>query len=194
MNVDTPSASSHLGSEGGLPSSSSNEQRRLRRLHEACARCRRKKIKCDSTLPNCGACQLAGERCTQEDRHRQAMRPRGYVEELESTIAKCVALLTHLVSNFSLSRIDDHLADHGIPFPVGAHAGTGVTSVGGAAPLLPHPLPSPVISEHSAHNQQQSPYRPGSSHPGPNGNLMSSSGGPSSLAGPSSSSSSSHPS
>ncbi|KAH7341956.1 fungal-specific transcription factor domain-containing protein [Rhizoctonia solani] len=99
--------------KGQMPS----EPRRLRRLHEACARCRGKKIKCDSKHPNCGACESAGVECKQEDRHRQTLQPRGHLEHLESQLAKCNALLSRLVHGFNIDQIDRHMEDNGVSWP-----------------------------------------------------------------------------
>lgn len=97
------------------------EPRRLRRLHEACARCRRKKIKCDSTLPNCGACQAAGVECTQEDRHRQTLKPRGYTDQLEAQLEKCTALLAKFIPGFRIEYLDHHLNALNVQFASPAH-------------------------------------------------------------------------
>ncbi|KAJ1307347.1 hypothetical protein OPQ81_001453 [Rhizoctonia solani] len=98
-------------------SQSPAEPRRLRRLHEACARCRGKKIKCDSKHPNCGACESAGVECKQEDRHRQTLQPRGHLEHLETQLAKCNALLSRLITGFTLDHIDRHLEDNAVIWP-----------------------------------------------------------------------------
>lgn len=100
-----------------LHNSAEPEPRRLRRLHEACARCRRKKIKCDSMLPNCGACQGAGVECTQEDRHRQTLKPRGYTDQLEAQVDKCTLLLQKFIPGFKLEFLDYHLHQYGVPLP-----------------------------------------------------------------------------
>ncbi|KAG9018248.1 hypothetical protein FRB90_011754 [Tulasnella sp. 427] len=91
--------------------------RRLRRLHEACARCRSKKIKCDSKLPSCSACQAANVECNQEDRHRQTLKPRGYTDMVEAQLAKCILLLEKKVPNFRLADIDSILDHEGIVIP-----------------------------------------------------------------------------
>ncbi|CAE6477666.1 unnamed protein product, partial [Rhizoctonia solani] len=96
---------------------SSSEPRRLRRLHEACARCRGKKIKCDSKHPNCGACESAGVECKQEDRHRQTLQPRGHLEHLESQLAKCTALLSRFIHGFNIDHIDRHMDDNNVVWP-----------------------------------------------------------------------------
>ncbi|PFH46806.1 hypothetical protein AMATHDRAFT_77495 [Amanita thiersii Skay4041] len=91
--------------------------RRLRRSHEACARCRSKKIKaspCDSKHPRCTACATAGTICHQEDRHRQTLTPRGHTERVEYQLAQCAALLKHHVPNFSLDNLDEYLVREGI--------------------------------------------------------------------------------
>ncbi|CAE6426805.1 unnamed protein product [Rhizoctonia solani] len=77
----------------------SAEPRRLRRLHEACARCRGKKIK----AMRLEASELRG--------------PRGHLEHLESQLAKCNALLSRLVPAFSLDQLDRHLEDNGVVWP-----------------------------------------------------------------------------
>ncbi|KAG8682191.1 hypothetical protein FRC09_016955, partial [Ceratobasidium sp. 395] len=129
------------------------EPRRLRRLHEACARCRGKKIKCDSKHPNCGACESAGVECKQEDRHRQTLQPRGHLEHLETQLSKCRALLGRLVSNFDVEHIDRHLDDAGVRWspaypevqtPAGAY-----TQPFFPAPATPTPSSTPRPDERS---------------------------------------------
>ncbi|KJA23007.1 hypothetical protein HYPSUDRAFT_614687 [Hypholoma sublateritium FD-334 SS-4] len=93
----------------------SSEPRRLRRSHEACARCRSKKIKqCDSKHPRCTACATAGTACNQEDRHRRTLTPRGYTERLELQVAQCEALLKRHYPGFVLDSLDDLCAREGI--------------------------------------------------------------------------------
>ncbi|KAI0059169.1 hypothetical protein BV25DRAFT_1146977 [Artomyces pyxidatus] len=100
-------------SNGAEPTTPS-EPRRLRRSHEACARCRSKKIKCDSKHPRCTACATAGTPCHQEDRHRQTLTPRGHTERLERQIAQCDALLKRHVPGFNIDDLDEILAREGI--------------------------------------------------------------------------------
>ncbi|KAG6336364.1 hypothetical protein ID866_2721 [Astraeus odoratus] len=103
------------GSENSV--SSPSEPRRLRRSHEACARCRSKKIKaspCDSKHPKCTACATAGVPCQQEDRHRQTLTLRGHTEFIERQIALCDALLKRHVPGFALANIEDICAREGI--------------------------------------------------------------------------------
>ncbi|KAI5121227.1 hypothetical protein M0805_007235 [Coniferiporia weirii] len=92
----------------------SSEPRRLRRSHEACARCRSKKIKCDSKHPRCTACATAGVQCNQEDRHRKTLTPRGHVEKIERQLIQCQALLRRHIPGFSLDDLDSILAREGI--------------------------------------------------------------------------------
>ncbi|KAJ3788059.1 fungal-specific transcription factor domain-containing protein [Lentinula aff. detonsa] len=91
-----------------------SEPRRLRRSHEACTRCRGKKIKCDSKHPRCTACVTAGVACNQEDRHRQTTISRDHTERLEQIVSQCDALLKRHVQGFSLQTIDDICAKEGI--------------------------------------------------------------------------------
>ncbi|KAH7884597.1 fungal-specific transcription factor domain-containing protein [Phlebopus sp. FC_14] len=94
--------------------SSPSEPRRLRRSHEACARCRSKKIKCDSKHPKCTACATAGVPCQQEDRHRQTLTLRGHTEFIERQIALCDALLKRHIPGFSLANLEEHCAREGV--------------------------------------------------------------------------------
>ncbi|KAL4074971.1 fungal-specific transcription factor domain-containing protein [Scleroderma yunnanense] len=103
------------GSENSV--SSPSEPRRLRRSHEACARCRSKKIKaspCDSKHPKCTACATAGVPCQQEDRHRQTLTLRGHTEFVERQIALCDALLKRHLPGYSLANIEDICSREGI--------------------------------------------------------------------------------
>ncbi|KIK81187.1 hypothetical protein PAXRUDRAFT_15381 [Paxillus rubicundulus Ve08.2h10] len=96
---------------------SPSEPRRLRRSHEACARCRSKKIKaspCDSKHPRCTACATAGVPCQQEDRHRQTLTLRGHTEFVERQIALCDALLKRRIPGFNLANLEDICAREGI--------------------------------------------------------------------------------
>ncbi|RPD61002.1 hypothetical protein L226DRAFT_486060 [Lentinus tigrinus ALCF2SS1-7] len=90
------------------------EPRRLRRSHEACARCRSKKIKCDSKHPRCTACATAGTPCQQEDRHRQTLTPRGHTERIERQLMQCEALLKRQNPLFDLNDLDAICAREGI--------------------------------------------------------------------------------
>ncbi|KAH9945483.1 uncharacterized protein BXZ73DRAFT_86951 [Epithele typhae] len=95
------------------------EPRRLRRSHEACARCRSKKIKCDSKHPRCTACATAGTPCQQEDRHRQTLTPRGHTERIERQLQQCEALLKRHNPSFDLNDLDAILAREGIEIDTG---------------------------------------------------------------------------
>ncbi|TFK91381.1 hypothetical protein K466DRAFT_573711 [Polyporus arcularius HHB13444] len=102
------------GGENGEDAPHPAEPRRLRRSHEACARCRSKKIKCDSKHPRCTACATAGTPCQQEDRHRQTLTPRGHTERLERQLAQCEALLKRHNPLFDLNELDAICAREGI--------------------------------------------------------------------------------
>lgn len=151
------SASAAAGANGGF--GPGGEPRRLRRLHEACARCRRKKIKCDSMMPNCGACSTAGVECTQEDRHRQMLKPRAWQDQLEAQIDKCVALLATLISGFQLEHVDHYLKLYNVqhlPFPSGLPPPPPL-SAGGGGPPGTHSGPGPTgnhgVNQHHEHSQ-----------------------------------------
>ncbi|KDR76395.1 hypothetical protein GALMADRAFT_481013 [Galerina marginata CBS 339.88] len=137
------------GNDEDAPAAS--EPRRLRRSHEACARCRSKKIKCDSKHPRCTACATAGTACNQEDRHRRTLTPRGYTERLELQLAQCEALLKRQYPGFTLDNLDDILAREGI-------------EVGGIPPIAPN-------SSFQIEGGMRPPFRPDAgpppSHPSP---------------------------
>ncbi|KAF8317098.1 hypothetical protein DL93DRAFT_2154390 [Clavulina sp. PMI_390] len=116
--TSTPGAKSSVprkrkAREDGQPA----QPRRLTRSHEACARCRRKKSKCDSKHPSCSACLAAGVECVQEDRYRQTLKPRGYTDLLEAQIDKCAALLNKFIPGFKLEYLDYHLSNYGVVLP-----------------------------------------------------------------------------
>ncbi|KDQ20570.1 hypothetical protein BOTBODRAFT_50643 [Botryobasidium botryosum FD-172 SS1] len=131
--------------------------RRLRRLHEACARCRSKKIKCDSKLPSCSSCELAGAECNQEDRHRQTLKPRGHTERLETQVAQCTKLLERFIEGFTLDKLEVYLADdlsHNIDPALrnlGGATGNAATasSSSSTAPTEPRQLTTPSTSPES---------------------------------------------
>ncbi|KAK6387085.1 hypothetical protein LTS17_000351 [Exophiala oligosperma] len=57
-----------------------------RRVVKACARCRRRKAKCDGKYPKCGACASASVECTGYDSLAGTLKPRSEVADLESRI------------------------------------------------------------------------------------------------------------
>ncbi|TFK18129.1 hypothetical protein FA15DRAFT_603884 [Coprinopsis marcescibilis] len=125
----TPSSSTagkrrRKGTDNGDDAPAPSEPRRLRRSHEACARCRSKKIKasaCDSKHPRCTACATAGTACNQEDRHRQTLTPRGHTDHLEHQLAQCEALLKIRYPGFSLETVDEFIARENVdPNSIGA--------------------------------------------------------------------------
>ncbi|KAF8311076.1 hypothetical protein DL93DRAFT_2061475, partial [Clavulina sp. PMI_390] len=141
------------GPPGAIP-----EPRRLRRLHEACARCRRKKIKCDSMMPNCGACATAGVECTQEDRHRQMLKPRAWTDQLETQVEKCVALLERLIDGFRISDVDHWLAVYGPGSGVAARPPSGSSSA-------PPPPPATATAGVGTPTTPGAPYPGAAPHP-----------------------------
>ncbi|EMD33457.1 hypothetical protein CERSUDRAFT_118039 [Gelatoporia subvermispora B] len=109
-----PSARKRRKGENGEDVPHTAEPRRLRRSHEACARCRSKKIKCDSKHPRCTACATAGTPCHQEDRHRQTLTPRGHTERIERQLLLCDALLKRRMPGFTLEQLEDICAREGV--------------------------------------------------------------------------------
>ncbi|KIJ52649.1 hypothetical protein M422DRAFT_26218 [Sphaerobolus stellatus SS14] len=135
------------------------EPRRLRRSHEACARCRSKKIKCDSKHPKCTACQNAGTACHQEDRHRQTLTPRGHTETIERKLAQCEVLLKRQFADFHLEDLDNLLIREGlnpdvspsappgfVPYAAATANGTGHPPSAYGHNLPPYPGPPGVYA------------------------------------------------
>ncbi|KAF8659061.1 hypothetical protein AX16_001933 [Volvariella volvacea WC 439] len=102
------------GDEGSAPS----EPRRLRRSHEACARCRSKKIKASPVgrhrrqLPHLDNSHILN--LSTEDRHRQTLTPRGHTERIELQLAQCEALLKLRIPDFELDKLEEILTREGI--------------------------------------------------------------------------------
>ncbi|KAJ7903698.1 fungal-specific transcription factor domain-containing protein [Mycena olivaceomarginata] len=138
------------------------EPRRLRRSHEACSRCRSKKIKirhllfpggrgwtgarwegggCSARMahPRCTACASAGVVCAQEDRHRNTLTPRGHLERIELQLAQCQLLLKRHIPGFELNDLDATLTREGIEAQPGSY--------GPYPTQYPTPYP-PVVYQH----------------------------------------------
>ncbi|KAF2277038.1 uncharacterized protein EI97DRAFT_307002 [Westerdykella ornata] len=60
--------------------------RRVRRRVLACARCRKRKLSCDSKIPACGRCESAGVECVGFDSSTQREVPRSLADHLEDRI------------------------------------------------------------------------------------------------------------
>ncbi|KAJ7219910.1 fungal-specific transcription factor domain-containing protein [Mycena pura] len=123
------------------------EPRRLRRSHEACTRCRAKKIKCDSKHPRCTACASAGVVCAQEDRHRNTLTPRGHLERVEMQLAQCLLLLRRQRGpGFDLIDLESTLVREGIdpnPPPLGAFSQMNMYSPPYTPVVYQHGYPMP---------------------------------------------------
>ncbi|ORE01187.1 hypothetical protein BCV72DRAFT_171348, partial [Rhizopus microsporus var. microsporus] len=50
--------------------------------------CRKKKIKCDGTLPICNNCQQLDTECTYKDTTKKRGPPKGYIEAIENRLQK----------------------------------------------------------------------------------------------------------
>ncbi|KAG8806209.1 hypothetical protein FRC17_005127, partial [Serendipita sp. 399] len=107
--------------------------RRLRRSHEACTRCRLKKIKCDSGHPSCGACAAVGVTCQQEDRHRNKFQPRAHQEIIEYQLVQTVAILKKWIPDYDPDRAIYFAQQEGVSLP-------------DAPASLPTPSPSTMVN------------------------------------------------
>lgn len=61
---------------------------RIKRLSQACDRCRLKKIKCDGLKPSCCNCKKIGYHCSTSDKLTRRGFPRGYTEMLENEVIR----------------------------------------------------------------------------------------------------------
>ena len=52
----------------------------------ACVICRKRKLKCDGSKPNCGTCSRLGHNCAYDEVRRKSGPKRGYVKELEARL------------------------------------------------------------------------------------------------------------
>ncbi|KAG8771417.1 hypothetical protein FRC15_003424 [Serendipita sp. 397] len=91
--------------------------RRLRRSHEACTRCRLKKIKCDSGHPSCGACAAVGVTCQQEDRHRNKFQPRAHQEIIEYQLIQTIAIIRKWIPDYDPDRAVYFAQREGVSLP-----------------------------------------------------------------------------
>ncbi|KAI9512942.1 hypothetical protein F5148DRAFT_972578 [Russula earlei] len=160
-----PQSRKRKKAENGEPSTPA-EPRRLRRSHEACARCRSKKIKCDSKHPRCTACATAGTPCHQEDRHRQTLTLRGHTEHLEHKLAQCDALLKRRIPGFDMDNLEEVLVREGVEVesnaPPPVSASFQFASGGGSPPKgYPYVPPGPHMLPPG--------YPPMPYYPGPGG-------------------------
>ncbi|OKL56114.1 hypothetical protein UA08_08655 [Talaromyces atroroseus] len=77
-----------------------------RRSSKVCARCRRRKTKCDSGYPSCGACTKAGAVCRGYDSNGHQDLPRSLVKALEDQVAELerqASSLHHSPANITLA-------------------------------------------------------------------------------------------
>lgn len=112
--VASPSRKRKKLADGGTES-----VRRLRRSHEACARCRLKKIKCDSGHPSCSACAAVHAPCEQEDRHRNKFQPRAHQEIIELQLTQTVCILKKYLPDYDPARAPYFAAQLGVSIPEG---------------------------------------------------------------------------
>ncbi|KAG2188954.1 hypothetical protein INT44_004096 [Umbelopsis vinacea] len=75
-----------------------SSQSKRQRVSRACDLCRRKKIKCDGTIPICGNCQAFNLNCGYKDTTKklkciQRGPPKGYIEAIENRLHRMETLL-----------------------------------------------------------------------------------------------------
>ncbi|KAG2182351.1 hypothetical protein INT43_007281, partial [Umbelopsis isabellina] len=71
-------------------------QSKRQRVSRACDLCRRKKIKCDGTIPICGNCQAFNLECGYKDTTKKRGPPKGYIEAIENRLHRMETLLGSL--------------------------------------------------------------------------------------------------
>ncbi|KAI9287040.1 fungal-specific transcription factor domain-containing protein [Umbelopsis sp. AD052] len=70
-----------------------SSQSKRQRVSRACDLCRRKKIKCDGTIPICGNCQAFNLNCGYKDTTKKRGPPKGYIEAIENRLHRMETLL-----------------------------------------------------------------------------------------------------
>lgn len=86
------------------------------RAIRACARCRRRKIKCDFVYPQCGACIAVGVECLGYDTTTGGEQPRSLVKFLENRIAYLEIELSLLQANVAGEQdLDQKTIPHAFP-------------------------------------------------------------------------------
>ncbi|KAF5619623.1 acu-15-like transcription activator [Fusarium sp. NRRL 25303] len=71
----------------------------------ACSGCKQKKLKCDGQIPKCQNCEKSGRECLVEDPATGLLRPRDYMQSLETRVAYLEGLLQQARPDVAL----DHL-------------------------------------------------------------------------------------
>ena len=117
-----------------------------RRSVLSCARCRRRKIKCDRAIP-CGQCVTAKTDCTgYSSKDQDPNIPRSIVQHLEAEIAKAEA---ELVSSGHLQDLNASNILAGMPTTQpGLHIDTSLPP-----PSVPLPVTTPTITRRDSHRQ-----------------------------------------
>ncbi|KAH7354648.1 fungal-specific transcription factor domain-containing protein [Rhexocercosporidium sp. MPI-PUGE-AT-0058] len=82
VNVEHRTSEGKQGASGQLPPH-----------RNACAICRKRKLKCDGAAPECGRCKRLGHECVYVESRRKSGPKRGYVKGLESRLAQVEGLL-----------------------------------------------------------------------------------------------------
>ncbi|KAL0091889.1 Zn(2)-C6 fungal-specific transcription factor [Phycomyces blakesleeanus] len=67
------------------------------RVSKACEQCRRKKVKCDGTIPVCGNCVSLSLGCTYKESTKKRGPPKGYIEAIEGRLHRLEALLGSII-------------------------------------------------------------------------------------------------
>ncbi|KAI9255585.1 fungal-specific transcription factor domain-containing protein [Phascolomyces articulosus] len=74
-----------------------NHPSKRQRVSKACDQCRRKKVKCDGTLPQCSNCRTVGLECKYNETNKKRGPPKGYIEAIEGRLQRLEALLGSVV-------------------------------------------------------------------------------------------------
>ncbi|KAI7855623.1 fungal-specific transcription factor domain-containing protein [Circinella umbellata] len=79
-----------------MTNSTDEPSSKRQRVSRACDLCRRKKIKCDGTIPICGNCQAFNLECSYKDTTKKRGPPKGYIEAVEARLRTLEKLLRDL--------------------------------------------------------------------------------------------------
>lgn len=113
----------------------------------ACQLCKQKKLKCGAEVPTCQNCLSKGRDCLVEDPATGLLRPRGYMQSLETRVAYLEELLRQTrpdiaTDHFARPETVGELHSPGLGSSAALQSTTTLVQNGNAAQALPHASPS----------------------------------------------------
>lgn len=113
----------------------------------ACQLCKQKKLKCDAQVPTCQNCLSKARDCLVEDPATGLLRPRGYMQSLETRVAYLEELLRQnrpdvATDHFTGSEGMGDFHSPGLGSAATMHNATTLVQTGNASNALTHASPS----------------------------------------------------